>query len=185
MPLQFASAGVERYQRIGVEVGPRASVGQEIGRRIGHGNVNDPGLRVERERRPDRASAALPHVSISPRLGAWLAVIRNSVESPDRLAGFEFERAYPAFDALFADSESEQDQILEDHRRHVERSFVLLGGDDLSLPQRFASLDVEREEITVHGYPDDSPIFDGGAAIRWIDLDGLQLPIMTPLHPTI
>ena len=75
-------------------------------------------------------------------------------------------------DALFADSESEQDQVLKDHRRHVERSFVLFGCDDFSLPEELAGIDVEREEIAVGSRPDDSPVFDGGAAFGgWISTD--------------
>src|SRR5262249_26533879 len=112
MPLQFAGTSVEHDQRIGVEVGARTSVGQEIRGRIGHWNVNESGLWIERERRPDRASAALPDFRVAPGLGAWFAIGRDGVESPNRLARFELERADPASDSLLADSDSEQDQIL-------------------------------------------------------------------------
>src|SRR5262249_15746520 len=68
MPLQFAGTRVEHDQRIGVKVGALTNVGQEIWRRIGHGYVNESGLRIDRDRPPDRAPASLPHSPRTPRL---------------------------------------------------------------------------------------------------------------------
>src|SRR5262245_164052 len=120
MPLQFAGASVEHDEGIGVKISAGTSFGQKIRGRIGYRNVDKSGLMIERKRCSDRAPAALPHIGFTPGVGPGFAVVRNCIESPDRFARIELERADPAFYPLLADSQSEQNQVLEDHRRHIE-----------------------------------------------------------------
>src|SRR5262245_50860140 len=136
MPLQFAGTSIEHDQGIGVKISAGTSLGQKIRGRICHRNVDMSGLMIERKRCPDRAPATLSYIRFAPGFSPGFVVIRNCVESPDRFACFELECADPALYPLLADSKSEQNQILENHRRHIERAVALFRGDNLSLPQK-------------------------------------------------
>jgi hypothetical protein len=59
MPQEFAGLGVECDERIRVEIGARPEFAIEVRRGIAHRQIDDAGLRIERERRPQTAAAML------------------------------------------------------------------------------------------------------------------------------
>ena len=121
MPPQRAGADVEHDQRVGVEVVALTEVDRQIGRRIGDGDVHVPGLRVDRKRRPHRPAADRNPFRVLPRLEARLARLGNRVETPHRRSVGGAERADPALKIVLAAGGTDEDEVLEHHRRHRER----------------------------------------------------------------
>ena len=85
MPLQHARIGIEREQRVGVQVvaRPRLAVPIRIG--ISRSPVQQVERGIVRAAQPRRRAAALPDVSL-PRVAAGLSRGRNRVEAPQPLA---------------------------------------------------------------------------------------------------
>ena len=59
IPEQLSSFCVERHERVGVEVGAGPDLAVKIRRRIADGQVDDAGLCIERQRRPQATAAML------------------------------------------------------------------------------------------------------------------------------
>ena len=99
VPQELAGLGVERDQRVRVEIGAWPKLAVEVRRGIADRQVDDAGLGVERERRPQAAAAMLERLCALPGVGAGLAGIGDEIELPHRLAGLELEGADPILGA--------------------------------------------------------------------------------------
>ena len=91
VPLQLAGVGVERDDRVGIEVVAGPLIGIPVGPRIADAPVGQVQRRIVRTGDPDRAAAVLPRVALpgfvpgSPGAG-------NRVEPPELLAGLRARR---------------------------------------------------------------------------------------------
>ena len=112
VPEQLAGLDVERHRRVGVQIGARARVWVKVRRRITDGDVEDPLLGIERQRRPQAAAAVFARLRIRPGFRARLAGIRNEIEAPDLLAGRQLERADPVLRTPIRTGRAVDDQIL-------------------------------------------------------------------------
>ena len=66
VPQELAGLGVERDDRVGIEVGARPKLAIEVRRGIADGQIDDAGFGVERQRRPQAAAAMLERFRILP-----------------------------------------------------------------------------------------------------------------------
>ena len=99
VPEKLAGLGVERDDRVRVEIGTRPDFAIEVGRGIADRQIDDAGFGVERQRRPQAAAAMLERFRVLPSLGAGLAGIGNEIELPHLLAGLELEGSDPVLGA--------------------------------------------------------------------------------------
>ena len=87
VPDELSRVGVEREQRVRVEVVANAVGAVEIGRRRSRRHVDDAARLVERHARPAVGAAVLAPRVLRPRLVAGLAWMRNGVKAPLQRAG--------------------------------------------------------------------------------------------------
>ena len=85
MPLQLTGVGVQRHDRIGIEIVPGANVGVPIGAWIPHSPISEVQLGIVGAGQPNRSSSGLPGI-VFPGLVARLAWAGDRMELPGLLA---------------------------------------------------------------------------------------------------
>ena len=94
--LQRSVARIECDHRIRIQIASRPHAGNEVGRGIASGRIHDPGCRVERVRRPRRATGFRKALrSLRPCLRR-LSILGHQLEAPDAAAGFRVKRHQPS-----------------------------------------------------------------------------------------
>ena len=148
MPFQLAGVGVERDDRIGVEVVAWPLRAVVVGAGVADAPIRQVELRIVGAGHPDRAAAVLPGVGIAealrvgfgqrlPRLVAGLAGRRNRVEAPCLLAGRRVVGGDEAADAVLAAADADDHLVLDDQRRVRDR-IAVRGLRDRGLPDAAA-----------------------------------------------
>jgi hypothetical protein len=66
VPEEFTGLGVERDDRVGIEIGAWPKLAIEVWRGIADRQIDDPSLDIERQRRPQAAAAMLERFRILP-----------------------------------------------------------------------------------------------------------------------
>src|SRR4029453_14812913 len=179
VPEELAALGIERNKRVRMGVGARPDLAIEVGRRIADREIDDAGLGIERERRPQAAPAMLQRLRVLPRLGARLAGIGDEIELPYRLTRFELERADRILGAEIGARRTCDDEIAVNQRRHRKILAPGRASDGLAPLKRPVS-HIERDEIAVGGAAHELAVLDCGSAIgRW-DFLALGLPDIPP-----
>ena len=179
VPAQRAGAQVQRHQRVGVEIRARAQPGVENRRRIRHRHIDFGAVEVDRQRTPD-GTATHRHVGgMLPGLEAGFTGARHGVESPDRRAVGQTECTDPALDAVLAAGRADDDEVIDDQRRHGE---YLARGRQRHLPgpQQMAVTGIERQQVAVVGAAHDVAVLDRHAAIVRPLLLVLRRPAIAP-----
>ena len=179
VPAQSAGAQVERHQRVRVEIRARALPGVEHRCRIGHRHIDFGAVEVDRQRTPHGTAAHRRVGSVLPGLEAGFAGSRHGVEAPHRRAVGQAERTDPALDGVLAAGRADDDEVIDDQRRHRED---LAGSRQRHLPgpQQMAVARIERQQIAVVGAAHDVAVPDRHAAIVRPLLLVLRRPAVAP-----
>ena len=131
MPSEPAGVGVERDDRVGVEVVARPLRRIPVGTGVAHAPIREIQIGIVRAGQPDRSAAMLPGLGIAiglrigrarlPGLVAGLAGTGNGVEAPGLLAGLGVVGGDEAADAQLAAADADDDLVLDDERRQRQR----------------------------------------------------------------
>ena len=120
VPLQLPGVGVERHNRIGVEIVSGANVGVPVGARVADPPIGEIELGVVGAGEPNGASPRLPGI-VFPGLMAGLAGAGDGVELPDLLARLRVVSRQETANAEFAAGRPDDDLVLDNQRRKSER----------------------------------------------------------------
>jgi hypothetical protein len=113
IPLQFARVGVERDDRIGIEVIARTELVVEIGRRIAHAPIEQVQFWIVGSDQPRGSAAVLPHL-LAPGFIAWFAGTGNGVEPPDMFAGLHVVGVQVSAMGVFAARAADDHFVFDD-----------------------------------------------------------------------
>ena len=151
----------------------------QVGRRVGHRDVQIAVLRIERERRPHCPAAHRDSLGVLPRLESWLSLLRHGVEPPDLRPVGHAEGADPSLKVVLAAGRPDQHEILEDHRRHAE-GLALGRLRHLPRPQLRTGFRVQREQVAVRRAANHTPVLDADPAIALEPEIIARLPAVAP-----
>ena len=149
VPLQRAGVGIQRDDRIGIQVGalPRIRIPVRAG--IAGAEVQEIQLGVVRAGHPDRSSAVLPGVAVRwPCEVARFTRSRHGVEPPDLFSALRVERGDETADPVLAAGRADDDLVVDDERRNGQR-VAELRFRQRDVPDRLADLRVDRDEMPV------------------------------------
>ena len=126
VPRQLAGAGVERDQRLGVEVVAQPVAAVVVVRRGADAGEEQSALLVHHHRRPRVGVPGVVPAAVLPGLVPRLARLRNQVEGPDQLArahveGLDVPRRVARVDEPVPHPVADDQQVFEDHRRRCLR----------------------------------------------------------------
>jgi len=186
VPVELSRVGVEGDDGGDVEVdaGSRA-LGHPVARRpviqwrrVAGAPVDQVQVGIVGARHPPAAAAGLPRVATPRRLGLRILGAADGPELPPLLARLRIHREDPSPGGPLAGLRPDQNHVLDDERRAGEPDGLLLGVDELALPDLFAALDVQREQASVDGAHVHVAVADGETAVvRHVSLTGLQLHV--------
>ena len=162
VPLQPAGVGVERDDRIGVEVVAGPLLGFQSGPGLPTPQYVRLSVGIVRAGHPDRAAAVLPRLGSQyvvgvrrarlPGLMPGFARPGNRVEAPDLLSRARVVGGDEAANAVLAAADADDDLVLDDERRQRHRVAGLAVGH-LGLPQRPAASRVDARPGARRAWP--------------------------------
>src|SRR6266851_7670260 len=147
IPVQLAGIGVERKQRVAVEIVAGAALSTIRRRRISRRPEELIRRRIVSSRVPRRRTAHFPGVAL-PGVMTWLARPRHSVEAPLALAGCRVVGVDEAANAVFTSRNAKYDEIL--HRQRCRREAVaqpVVGGG--YVPDDATGFRIERNQMRI------------------------------------
>jgi hypothetical protein len=148
-PLQLPRLVVERDHRGGEQVLTGAVAAVVVRPCVAGREVEEPEVRVDRRRLPDRCAARLPRVArLRPCVVARFPRPRDRVEAPKLLARGCVVRCDAAARAELAARDA-RDHLAVDVERRVGDRVAVLPPGDLRRPRNLAGLLVERNELPV------------------------------------
>ena len=163
VPLEPSSRGLQREDRVGVEIVALPLAAVVVGTRIARRPVERVELRIVRARQP-RGAAAMFDVGARPCFRAGLARLRHRPEPPRFLSRFGVERGNEPADALVAARRSDDHQLAHDQRRR-RGAVVLARIRHARFPHQFAREPVQREQLRIVGDDEEAAARDRRAAI--------------------
>ncbi len=163
--LDLAAVGIDRHDRVRVEVVALAHLPVEVGTWVARIEVQEIELRVVRRRDPAVRAAARPGLALrGPGLRPRLPGSRDHVAPPHALSGLELERvgvtAHPELTARASDD----DHVLDDERgdgRALAGPYV----PERLIPDERTRLGVKRGHVGIEGGHEDLPVGHGAAPV--------------------
>ena len=163
MPAQFAAVGIERNDRIGIEIVTLARIAVEQGRRIAGRPIKQVALGVVAAGHPSGRAAALPRVT-GPALDTGLACGWYRIAPPALGTGIEGvgrdEAARRELTAAVAN-----DDLVLDHEWRAGRAEAELVVGHRDIPQHLAADAIESDEARVERCHEDFVTGNRHAAI--------------------
>src|SRR5262249_50922974 len=111
--------------------------------------------------------------------GARFAGPRDGIKAPDRIAVLQLKGANPTLDGHLAAGGTDDDEGLEDDRRHRE-GFALVRVTRRAFPEQAARVRVKRPEGTGARPADDRALLQRNATALWPVRPGFVFPMMAP-----
>src|SRR6266508_181323 len=175
VPLELARLQVERADRRRIEVLAGALAAEPVRAGVAGRDVEEPELRVDRRRLPDRPAAAEVLLRArGPRIAARLARSRGCVPTPHGLPGRGVERLQERPRSILGADDADVDLPVDIGRRSGDR-LPELPFDEPSLPERPAGLLVERNHPAVELSQVHAAVADRDAPVVPATADGADL----------
>ena len=169
VPLQLSGIEVERDGRHRVEVVAPTHVGDPRSR-VPRTEVEEVGGGIVRAGVPDGAPANLPRVG-GPGLAAGLTRRGDRVPAPETLAGLRIERLDEAPRPHLPRAGDADDHLALDDERRLRHEVPVGVVGDRRVPDRFAGLRFEGDEMRVQRAEDHPVLVERHAAVVWNDAD--------------
>src|SRR3954447_22774076 len=165
MRLDLACVSVHGNAGVGVEVVALADASVEVGTRVAGSEVQEVQIRIECGGDPAVRAASRPGLAVRrPGLGAGLAGLRHHVGAPHALAGFALERVNVAAHPELPAGAPDDDHVLDDQwsdRGALAGPHIAVG----LVPDLFAALGIERDDVGGQGGDEDLALRHGDAAV--------------------